>query len=261
MPPCRRAPGGPTSPLLPMSRESPRYSADGGGGQAGSVGAGKVRLESGDIHPVIPANAGIPLLLLRPSRRSGMMSPWREAAKKTKRDSRVRGNDSEWWKKLPLLAPIGETSYGWTMKKSPFLLAAAILLASGCHHQATYVEGCGPPPANWITPRQGRGVMSMLNVISVASNGTMSWNGVKVSEGVIGSYLKQTRALDPLPVTHIKFGSGVDCGTVSRLRQLMSETLDYGFGACAEGRGRWWEKSDAGPPFVTYDPHPNLPQD
>ncbi|MES2754452.1 MAG: hypothetical protein V4659_07285 [Pseudomonadota bacterium] len=103
--------------------------------------------------------------------------------------------------------------------------------------------------------------MSILNVISVTSNGSMTWNGVDVSEAEIGTYLEQTRALTPSPVTHIKFEPGVACGTVLRLRQLMSDTLDCSFGKCAEGRGRWWEIGDVGPPFVAYDPNPNLPQD
>jgi hypothetical protein len=146
------------------------------------------------------------------------------------------------------------------MTRSLFLLAATILLG-GCHHQRTYVEGCGPLPANWRTPRQGLSVMSILNVISVASNGTRSWNGVKVSDAVIASYLTQTRAMNPLPVTQIKFELGVGCETVYRLRRLMSERLDFSYGKCAEGRGRWWKIGDVGPPFVAYDPHPNLPQD
>lgn len=158
------------------------------------------------------------------------------------------------------MALLGEPSYGCTMTKSLILFAVA-MLASGCRHQATYVEGCGSLPANWITPHQGRGVMSMLNVISVGSNGMKSWNGIKVSEAVIASYLQQTRALNPLPVTQIKFEPGVDCGTVSRLRQLMSETLDCSYGKCAEGSGRGWTIGDVGPPFVAYDPQSELPQD
>lgn len=159
-----------------------------------------------------------------------------------------------------MVALIDKPSYRCTMTKSPVLFAVSVLLG-GCHHQATYVGGCGPLPANWITPHQGRGVWSMLNVISVASNGTKSWNGRKVSEATLASYLKQTRTLNPLPVTQIKFEPGVNCETVSRLRQLMSETLDCSYGKCAEGRGRWWEIGDVGPPFIAYEPHPNAPQD
>ena len=146
------------------------------------------------------------------------------------------------------------------MKRSAFFLSVALLLG-GCHRQTTYGDGCGVLPANWITPRHGRSIMSGLSVISVASDGTISWNGVKVSEATLASYLKQSRALNPLPVTQIKFQPGVDCDTVARLRRLMSETLDCSYGRCAEGSGRWWQTGDVGPPFVTYDPHPNLPQD
>lgn len=145
------------------------------------------------------------------------------------------------------------------MMRISILLAVSVLL-SGCHHQANYIDGCGTLPANWITPRHGRGVLSVLSVISVASDGTIRWNGVKVSEALLGSYLKQLGTMNPLPVTQVKFEPDVHCVTVVRLRQLMSETLDCSYGKCAEGRGRWWEIGDV-PPFPTYDPHPELPQD
>jgi hypothetical protein len=135
------------------------------------------------------------------------------------------------------------------------------MLLAGCSHQATYAGGCGTMPSNWITPRHGRSVLSLLSVISVASNGAISWNGVKVSEAKLASYLAQAAALHPVPVTQIKFEPGVDCDTVARLRRLMSKTLDCNFGPCAEGSGRWWQIGDVGPPFTTYDPHPGLPQD
>lgn len=101
----------------------------------------------------------------------------------------------------------------------------------------------------------------MLTVISVASDNNISGNGEKISEAALVSYLKQTKTVTPTPVTQIKFEKNVDCETVARLRQLISKTLDCSYGACAEGRGRWWRIGDVGPPFVTYDPHPNLPQD
>lgn len=145
------------------------------------------------------------------------------------------------------------------MKRSALILGVAMLVG-GCRPQTTYVGGCGALPANWITPHDGRGVMSLLSVISVTSKGSISFNEDKVSYAKLVSYLKQTAALNPAPVTQIKFGAGVDCETVVRLRRLMTATLDCNFGKCAEGSGRWWQIGDVGPPFKAYDPHPNLPQ-
>ena len=145
------------------------------------------------------------------------------------------------------------------MRRSAFILGVISLLGA-CRHQSTYADGCGAPPAKWITPRNGRGVMSIVSVISVASNGSISWNRSKVSETKLASYLKATAVMNPVPVTQIKFEPGVDCDKVARLRRLMSETLDCDFGSCAEGKGRWWEIGDVGPPFTAYDPHPILPQ-
>ena len=109
-------------------------------------------------------------------------------------------------------------------------------------------------PKGWITPRHGRGVMSLLSVISVASDGTIFWNGRKVSEEQFSVYLKETTGLTPLPVTQIKFADGVDCGTVERLRRAMVQTLDCGSGKCAEGSGKWWFIGDVVFPGVANEP-------
>src|SRR5512141_3194904 len=89
-----------------------------------------------------------------------------------------------------------------TMRQRTALLSLA-LIVGGCGHKATYADGCGPLPVGWITPRHGRGVLSFLNVISVASDGSVSWNGTKISKPVLATYLKQVGVMDPIPVTQI----------------------------------------------------------
>ncbi|WP_404367938.1 ExbD/TolR family protein [Sphingomonas sp. MMS24-J45] len=145
------------------------------------------------------------------------------------------------------------------MKKIGLLLSVMMFLG-GCHHQTTYAEGCGGLPANWITPRDGRGVMSLLSVIVVRADGSLQWNRIRVSDATLKAYLKETATLNPVPVVQIKFAPDVDCNTVARLRQLVSETLDCKFGQCAEGSGKWWRIGDVGPPFEAYDPQPTLLQ-
>lgn len=139
------------------------------------------------------------------------------------------------------------------MKPHAALLSLAILVG-GCSHKTTYAEGCGAPPAGWITPRQGRSVLSMIYVISVAADGSLSWNGDKVSRNELATYLKQTARLIPAPVTQIKFASAVDCDTVINLRQLMAQTFDCRYGRCAEGSGKWWFVGDVGTHNEPYDP-------
>ena len=147
------------------------------------------------------------------------------------------------------------------MTKNLSFLAAAILLG-GCQSRTTYAEGCGSLPENWKTPRQGRSVTSTLDVITVSSNGTIFLNGGKVSMAKVASYLKLTAKQMPAPMTQINFDQDVDCETVARWRNLILNTLDCSLGyTCAEGHGRWWKIGDVGPPFVAYDPRPDLPQD
>ena len=139
------------------------------------------------------------------------------------------------------------------------VMACALLLA-GCNNQQTYASGCGPLPSGWITPRQGRGVLSTLSVISVKGDKAINWNGKSISKTVLKRYLAQTSRLNPIPVTQIKFAPGVDCATVKRLRALMAKNLDCSYGKCAEGGGKWWEVGDVvfpGHSAEPYDPNPS----
>ena len=119
-------------------------------------------------------------------------------------------------------------------------IAGIILLLPSCAEQKRYAAGCGSVPEGWITPRQGRGVNSLLNIISVEGDGSIVWNGTVIPEVELPRYLKLARQLQPTPVTQIKFASTVDCEAVARLRLLMSSNLDCSDGLCAEGAGKWW---------------------
>lgn len=66
------------------------------------------------------------------------------------------------------------------MKLKAALVGMALLLA-GCGNHRTYVDGCGPLPKGWITPRQGRGVLSTVSVISVRGDKVVDWNGKPIS--------------------------------------------------------------------------------
>lgn len=124
--------------------------------------------------------------------------------------------------------------------RSTATLLGLVMLISGCDHRSTYAEGCGALPKDWITPRQGMSVLSQLSVISVASDGSVSFNGIKTTQAKLATFLKETREIAPTPVTQIKFAATLDCDTVNNLRRLMATTLDCQYGKCAEGNGKWW---------------------
>ena len=145
------------------------------------------------------------------------------------------------------------------MKVKGALAWASLLLAS-CGTHKTYAEGCGPLPKGWITPRQGRGVLSLFNVVSVRDASQIDWNGKPISEATLQNYLKIVSGMNPVPVTQIKFASTVDCETVSRLRASISNNLDCRYGKCAEGTGKWWLLGDVVRPGVTSGPYdPDAP--
>ena len=133
-------------------------------------------------------------------------------------------------------------------------LAGLMLLAGGCGHKTTYASGCGALPAGWITPRQGRGALTMPNVASVAADGSIVWNGRPISTHELAQYLKDAAKLNPVPVTQVKFAAGLDCDVVSNIRRLIVQTADCDNRKCAEGSGKWWRIGDVGPPFTAYDP-------
>jgi len=119
-------------------------------------------------------------------------------------------------------------------------IAAMILFLPGCAEEKRYAAGCGPIPDGWITPRQGRGVNSLLNTVSVVGDGSIVWNETVIPEVELFHYLKLTNQLQPTPVTQIKFAPTVECDAVRRLRLLVANNLDCSYGRCAEGSGKWW---------------------
>lgn len=141
------------------------------------------------------------------------------------------------------------------MKRTAALLAFSLLVV-GCGDKGTYANGCGPLPKGWITPRQGRGVLSFFNVLSVSSDGSLLWNGKKVSKPAVAEYFRIIPKMNPTPITQVKFDPALDCETVRSIRQLMAKTLDCSYGRCAEGSGKWWLISD-----VVFDGQPNEPYD
>ncbi|TMJ17135.1 MAG: hypothetical protein E6G94_02400 [Alphaproteobacteria bacterium] len=141
--------------------------------------------------------------------------------------------------------------------KHKIVLAWMSSLLASCGNHGTYAGGCGDLPEGWITPREGRGVLSGLNVVSVSDAGQIGWNGKAVSEQTLQEYLKLSSGMNPVPVVQIKFGPTVDCETVRRLRALMSSSLDCTYGKCAEGTGKWWLLGDVvgpGHPSEPYNP-------
>lgn len=135
--------------------------------------------------------------------------------------------------------------------------AMTLILLPSCDSHRTYAEGCGALPKAWITPRQGRSVLSLLSVISVSGDDVIDWNGQRISEASLQLRLKRTGDLNPVPVTQIIFAPDVDCERVRRLRALLSSNLDCTSNLCAEGAGKWWFVGDVvspGHPVEPYDP-------
>jgi hypothetical protein len=103
-------------------------------------------------------------------------------------------------------------------------------------------------------------VLSLLNVIEIGRDGSITWNKQKVPKAEFPAYLKLTRDLPDEPINQFKFSPYLDCDTVKSIREIASSHLDCTYGRCAEGSGRWWLISDMifpGQPNEPYDPGPS----
>jgi hypothetical protein len=149
---------------------------------------------------------------------------------------------------MPAVFRCPRASSTWTLLLLAFLLA-------GCGRKVTYAQGCGPLPANWIKPRDGRDIFSLLDVIRVAADHTKYFNGTKVSEATFRDYLTQSRGLNPKPVTQVIFDPALDCRTVANVREVVSDDFDCDHGHCAERSGEWWIISDVGSGLHRFPEH------
>lgn len=123
---------------------------------------------------------------------------------------------------------------------SKTLLLSLALALNSCGRAPIYAHGCGPLPSHWRTPKQGMSIFGIANVLSVANDQTLKWNGVPITDTTLVTYLKEVKTLFPIPATQVTFANDVDCARVAGIRQMMSRELDCGNATCFEGSGRIW---------------------
>jgi hypothetical protein len=101
---------------------------------------------------------------------------------------------------------------------SAILLSVAPPLATGA-----YPEQCGAALPGWESPLSN--AQRVENRLRLKANGTLEWNGTRVSEGNVAEYAKLLTELQPQPFTILEIEKGASCERASAIRNLIEQQV------------------------------------
>ena len=132
-------------------------------------------------------------------------------------------------------------------------LLALSLLLSACSKPGIYPKQCSALLPKWRKPAEGYGILVMPNRIRLRRDGSLMWNGERISEARLATYSHASSELNPRPFIILQIDPGTDCGRVRVIRNLVDEQAkcqEYPR-LCSEGPDPWARISDV-PPFSTF---------
>jgi biopolymer transport protein ExbD len=87
-----------------------------------------------------------------------------------------------------------------------------------------------------------------MNRVSLTANGTIHWNGKRVSFDTLGRYLADSHSLTPEPDTFLEAEMGIPCATLEQVRDEMDRQLGCKNGGhCNEGVLSVWKALPTAP--------------
>lgn len=114
-------------------------------------------------------------------------------------------------------------------------LAASISAALLCGSAAPAAAPVCPalarlqPQNGWSRLDMNNCELCILNRIQIGPGSRLRWNGARIEETKLRSYLRLSRAMTPQPVTLIRAEPGADCATIGRIsRMIQQETPCHG---------------------------------
>ena len=129
------------------------------------------------------------------------------------------------------------------------VLAFPIIVTSACGSEPRTERACTPPKSYWQKPHNFLGLVPLMNHVSISEQGTLHWNGERVSSGTLTGLLRQSHELHPEPVVFLETEMGVPCETVDAVRKQIDDTLECkDTGRCAEGIETVWRQLPS-PPY------------
>lgn len=109
----------------------------------------------------------------------------------------------------------------------------AISLVSGCSSQN--YRDCLNDRAGWEAPADRTIALVVIpNVVRIQSDGTLLWNGSRITAQSLSSRLSAARKLQPTPQTILSADGDATCKAVERVRDEFEKRLGCEDGKCAE---------------------------
>ena len=124
------------------------------------------------------------------------------------------------------------------MLRSLIILLMAGAALSGCERAPrTYAAACAAPLPNWKTEKDGVGHLLPLMSVFLASDGTVLWNKVAVSNEKLRSYMFEASGLNPVPQIVLEVSPAASCQRVSEVRSIMNGApmCRAQYSRCSEG--------------------------
>lgn len=125
-------------------------------------------------------------------------------------------------------------------------LFLALMVACGATAACSRPEpmACKPPRSYWQKPHNFDGLTPIMNQISLTHDGSIYWNGSKLSSERLSEYLRVSHGLNPQPNHFLQTEMGVSCKALEALRDRMDQALECkkAFSHCAEGILSVWRE-------------------
>lgn len=115
-------------------------------------------------------------------------------------------------------------------------ITAALLIVPA----STFAE-CVPVLPVWTEPSSGKLPYVIFNSVNVRGR-EIRWNGVRISQQALASYVRQSAALNPIP-TLLFDPDHKDCSFDKRIRRLLDRSFPCRFGACFQGSPQAFKKA------------------
>jgi biopolymer transport protein ExbD len=85
----------------------------------------------------------------------------------------------------------------------------------------TYNAACATPLPNWKTEEDGVGHLLPIMPVFLATNGSVLWNKVAVSNDKLRLFMNEANALNPVPQIVLQVSPTASCRRVHEIRSIM----------------------------------------
>jgi hypothetical protein len=117
----------------------------------------------------------------------------------------------------------------------PSLLVAilAAISMSACQQRTPVSASCPATLPGWDSPQTGQAVRVTENEIRVLHR-EIFWNGEKVNGATLDRYVKESKALNPIPFLIFDPSGADDCDYATQIRDLLNRA-GCNEGGCGQG--------------------------